>query len=360
MAGGPEQLIGDMDDRPGEDERLARGVSAPIDAHQCPGECLCLRAVLRAGLSGGLSPGTDGGEIGEKTGNLPGEVDIGEDRLPPPCGGELGEFIDQHLGELFDLPLSHPSQIGGEGEIHRIPADHPGEVPLERGPEADHVGQEDLRMPGGPGHRHGMGEFQPEPFEVFERLAGAVGPVDIPQTVQVQIPGYMGVAHFPGEDVMEGVFPLDPLGKDEVRPFGGVGDIGVLLVLMEDELPDVVPGKPEAGVEPPGLFHPPLDQFGVDQFADERRREQADPRSDDLLLHLLADRLGGRFVDRRLADQGLDDALPVPAGDFLPGGPDEKGEIGGFRGRRHGQMFVLDFPSTLSRILSAAWAKRSS
>ena len=147
---------------------------------------------------------------------------------------------------------------------------------------------------------------------------------------------------------MEGVFPLDPLDEGQVRPFGGVGDIGVFLVLVEDELPDVVEGKPEAGVEPPRLFQPPFDQFGVHELPDERRRQQADPGGDDLLFHLPADRLGGLLVDPRLADQGLDDAPAVPAGDLLAGGPDKERDIGGFRiGRHHRiQMLVLDAPST--------------
>jgi hypothetical protein len=97
-------------------------------------------------------------------------VDVREDRLPPAGGGELRKFVDEHLCELLDLPAPHPVQIGGKGHVDRVPADHPGEMPLERGPEPDHMGQQDLRMPGGAGDRHGVGKPESESFQVFQGL----------------------------------------------------------------------------------------------------------------------------------------------------------------------------------------------
>ena len=204
-------------------------------------------------------------------------MDVREHRLPPAQRGELREFIDQHLGELLDLPLSHSGQVGRKGEIDRVPADHAREVPLERRPEADHVGQQDLGVAGRAGDRHGMGQLEAEPLEVLERLEGAVGPVDVAQAVEVQIAIDMGVADIPGEDVVESVFPLDPLDKGQTRPFGGVRNVGILLVPVENKLTDIIERKAEARMKPAGLFQPPLDQLGVHELADQRRRQQADP-----------------------------------------------------------------------------------
>ncbi len=175
----------------------------------------------------------------------------------------------------------------------------------------------------------------------------------------MKIAGKMGVAHLPGEDVVERVFPLDPLDEGQTGPLGGVRNVGIFLVLMADELADVVEGEPEAGVEPLRLFQPPLDQLGIHEFPDERRREQADPGGDDLFFDLPADRLGGLLVDPRLTDQRLDDPPAVPAGDLLAGGADEERDIGGFRIGDH-QIFVFGVPSTAPRARSAARARRSS
>ena len=177
-----------------------------------------------------------------------------------------------------------------------------------------------------------------------------------------KIAGEMGVAHLPGEDVVEGVFPLDPLDEGQAGPLGGVRNIRIFLVLMADELPDVVKGETEAGVEPSRLLQPPFDQFGIHELPDERCRKQADSGGDNLFFDLPADRLGGRLVDHSLADQRLDDPLAVPAGDLLTGGADEKRDVGGFRIGRHRRvhMFVFEAPSTAPRARSAARARRSS
>ena len=219
-------------------------------------------------------------------------------------------------------------QVGGIEEIDRVPADGPGEMALQGGGELDHVGQQHLGVLGRGRHRQGMRQVEAEFLDVLQGLAGTVWPVDEAQVVQVQIAAQVGVGHVRGEDVQQGVFLLDALGQGQVGGLGAMGNVGVFLVVLDQELVHVVERHPEAGMHAPGLFQPHLQELGVDQFADQRSGDGLDRAGLDGFFHVAADFLGGIAVDEGLAQQGVDDALAVPAGDVFLGGADEEGLVG--------------------------------
>jgi len=111
---------------------------------------------------------------------------------------------------------------------------------------------------GGLGDIQGAGQIQAESLQIFQILAAREGTVHKSQAVDVKISQDVGIADLLGEDAVQRVFPFDPLGQDQIRPFRPVRDVGVFLVAMEDELIDVIEGKAEAGVHPPGLLQPPF------------------------------------------------------------------------------------------------------
>ncbi len=208
MAFGAEEGVGDMQDRPGKDEGPTQGVAPPIDRHQRPGQFPGLGAVIPVGAARGSAARPDGGQRGEALRHLPVEVDVREDRLPPAGGGELGELVDEHLGELLDPRVVHPGEIRGEERLTASQPSTPAKWPWRIAPEADHVGQEHLGVAGGSGHGDRMGQLQSEALQVLQGLAGAVvGAIDEAQAVEMEIAQHVGVPHLPGEDVVEGVNP---------------------------------------------------------------------------------------------------------------------------------------------------------
>ena len=60
----------------------------------------------------------------------------------------------------------------------------------------------------------------------------------------MEIAAHVGVAHFRGKNVEQGVLFLDPLGQGQVGGLGAVGHVGVFLVGVEDQLVHVVQGTP--------------------------------------------------------------------------------------------------------------------
>ena len=151
---------------------------------------------------------------------------------------------------------------------------------------------------------------------------------------------------------MKGVLPLDAFGQHQIRTLGSVGHIGALLVLQENELAHVVEGKSQQRVHAPVMLQAPLDELCVHQLPDQWRRQQADPRCDDLLFHVPADRLRRIGIHAGFPDQRLDNAPAVPSDDVFAGSPDEEGDIRRVRGGDH--RLVLMVPSGLSSARSAA------
>jgi hypothetical protein len=318
-----KKLFGKMNQGTRKDEGFARGIPIPEDIENGPGHALGVRLIFPISFAGVFAARSDRRHVGKTQGNFPMQMNIREHGLPSAGGGQLRKLIDQHLGKLPDLLVAHTTEIGGKKIIDSIPADDSGAVPLQHGPETDHVGQQDLGVFGRFGHRQGMRQIQSEFLEIFEGLAGAVDPVDKSKTVDMHIPGDMGVSDVLGKNVVQRVFPFDPLGQDQIRAFRTVGNIGALPVLQEDQLPDVIEGKTDQGMHAPGMIEPPLDQLRIHEFPDERGGEQADARLDDLLLHLAADRLRRIDINIRFTDQRLHNAPTVPAHHVLFRRPDK-------------------------------------
>ncbi|OPY92698.1 MAG: hypothetical protein A4E73_00869 [Syntrophaceae bacterium PtaU1.Bin231] len=207
---------------------------------------------------------------------MPVQVDVREHGLPAPGGGQLGEFVDEHLGELADLLVAHPGQIGRKGQVEDIPGDRTGEVRVQRGPEADHVSEQNLRVFGGFGDVQGVRQVEAELLEILERLAAVVRAVDEPQPMQVDVTRDVGRRNVGGKNLVERELPLDSVGQDQVRPFWAVRDVRILLVLQGDELPDVVEREAQTGMETACFLEAALDELRVHQLADERRCQEAD------------------------------------------------------------------------------------
>ena len=171
VAGGLEEFLGDMHQGFGEEEGPPGAIPFLKHLKKEPDESLGLGSVVGIGLSRVFSARARWPAHLKMLGDLPVEVDIGEDGLPAPGHGLLGEFKDQHLGQLFDLPVRQPFQVGGKEEVDRIPADGPGKMALQGRGELDHVGQQHFRVLGRLGHGQGVGQVQAEFFDVFQRLA---------------------------------------------------------------------------------------------------------------------------------------------------------------------------------------------
>ena len=330
VAGRFEKVLRDPQQGLGEKEGAPQGVAVPVDLEQGPGKSLGGLFVVPVHPARELPAGTDSGHVPQVPGDLPAHADFREDGLPAARDGKLGELEDKHLGDLLDLPFCKALEVGGEEYVHRVPSDRAREVTLQHGAVSHHVRQEDLGVPGGLRGREGVGQRDSELLDELQGLARAVGPVDVAQVVQVDVPPHVGVPHLGGEHTVQGVLLLDPLGEDEVGGLGTVGQVSVFLVLVEDELADIVEREAEARVHAPGLLEAAFHQLRVDEFADQGGRQVREARGHDLPLHVEADRLGRVGVDVGLQHEGVDDALAVPVGDFLVGGPDEERDVGRF------------------------------
>ncbi|OPZ92421.1 MAG: hypothetical protein BWY73_00817 [candidate division TA06 bacterium ADurb.Bin417] len=342
-----EELVGQVAERLREEEGSAQPVSLEIDLEESPGELLGLRLVFGVGLAGILTARADGRRLLEVVGDLPVNVDVAEDGLAAASHRLLAVLVDQHLGQLLDVPVRHPLQVRGEEVVDRVPADGAGEVALEGGRELHHVRQERLAVAGRLGDGEGVGQREAEFFDVLQRLAAAVRPVAHAQVVQVDITGQMGVGHLGREDLQQGVLLLDRLGQREVGRLRVVRYVGILLVGEGNHLAHVVKGHAEPGMAPPLLLEAVLDQLGIHHLADQRRGQRADLGGDDLLLHLEGDDLGDVPGELGLPAEGVDDALPVPGYDIVLAGPHEEGQVGRFAqavdfGRRELQFIGED------------------
>src|SRR5208337_2065752 len=116
----PEEVLGDMDQRLGEEEGASCAIPLAKDIKEGPHEPLGLLLVIVVGLAGKLSMRADGRDVSKMPRHLPVEVQVGEDGLSPPGHGLLGELEDEHLGQLLYLGITHPHEVGSEEEVDRI------------------------------------------------------------------------------------------------------------------------------------------------------------------------------------------------------------------------------------------------
>ena len=100
---------------------------------------------------------------------------------------------------------------------------------------------------------------------------------------------------------------------------------------MKNQLPNIIEGKSQPGMHPPGMFKTPLNELCIHQFPDQRCRQQTDPRGYNLFFHIPADGFRRIDIDVGFSDQGLNDALPVPSSDIFTGCPDKERNIRRFR-----------------------------
>ncbi len=248
VAGSREELLRDMHERLGEEERASHSVAFHVDVEERPDELPGRFPVLAVALARVLSAGPDCGHGLEMPGYFPVEVYVGKYRLAAPRYRLLGVLEDQHLGELVDFGVAHAFYIWGEEEVYSVPAYRPREMALEGGGELHHVREKDFGMFRGFCHRERVRHGKPELLHVLKRLPRAVRPVHEAQVVQVQVSPHVRVRHVLGEHLVQRVFFLYALGQGEVGRLRPVRDIGVLFVLAEDEPLHVVERHAQAHV----------------------------------------------------------------------------------------------------------------
>ncbi len=157
-----------MEKRLGEDEGLARRISAEVDVEHRPDECLGLVLVVLVGLAGVLATGPDGGRVGEVARNVVVEIEVGEDDLAAACAGELIELEDEHLRELVELLVGLAHEERSEEQIHSFPADGSRVVRLKRGCHLDHVADQHFGVLGGLADARDVGEVETVLLDVLE------------------------------------------------------------------------------------------------------------------------------------------------------------------------------------------------
>ena len=69
-----------------------------------------------------------------------------------------------------------------------------------------------------------MGEFQAEPLDVFQRLAGTVRSINKTKVMQVNIAAHVRVPDIRRKNAQQGIFFLDALGQRQVGRLTWLGD----------------------------------------------------------------------------------------------------------------------------------------
>ena len=126
--------------------------------------------------------------------NFPIKVNVRENRLAASCHGLLRKFEDEHLGELFDLPVIQLNQIGGKEEVHCVPPDGSRKITLKGSCKFHHVCKQNFRVLSGFCNGEGIGQVEAEFFYILEGLSGTVRPVHKTQVVQVDIAAHVCIA----------------------------------------------------------------------------------------------------------------------------------------------------------------------
>jgi hypothetical protein len=127
--------------------------------------------------------------------DLPVKIEVGEDRLSPSGDRLLGELEDHHLGQLLQVSVRHPHEIGCKKEINGIPANRPSKMTLQGCGKLHHVGEQHLWMLGRFGRCNRVGKAQAKAFNVFEGLAATIRPINKTEIVEMDIPAHMCVGN---------------------------------------------------------------------------------------------------------------------------------------------------------------------
>ncbi len=96
-----------------------------------------------------------------------------------------------------------------------------------------------------------------------------------------------------------------------------MGNIGVLLVGMQNQLPDIVKRESQASVQAAFLFQPSLNQPHIDHFANQRGSGHADSGGDNLLFHFPRYFFGQRIINIGFPNEGVNNTLTVPGRAFF-------------------------------------------
>jgi hypothetical protein len=116
------------------------------------------------------------------------------------------------------------------------------------------MGKENFRMFGRLGHGNRIWEAKAKAFDIFERLSTAIGPIDKPKVVKMDVSAHVGIGDLLRKNGEQGILLLDPFSQSEIGGFRTMRDIGILFIRMENELVHVVEGHAETGVHSAGLF----------------------------------------------------------------------------------------------------------
>ncbi len=172
--------------------------------------------------------------------------------------------------------------------------------------------QEHLWMFGGFSHGNGVGKAQAEPLDIFEGLSAAVRPIHKTKVMEMNITSHMSIGGLLRKDGEKSILLFNSLCKGEIGCLRSVRDIRILFIGMEDELVHIIKGHTQPGVHLAGLFQTPFNQFGVNQFADQRRGNHFDLGSDDQILHFPGNLFCRIDINISFSEQGIDDPLTIP------------------------------------------------
>src|SRR4030067_2401536 len=116
MTGGLKEFLCNMNQRFWEEEGPSGSISFLINVEERFGKTLGFFQIIAVDLSCKLPPWSDGRDIFKVFGDLPIEIEVGEDGLSASGDSLLGEFEDHHLGQLLEFLVRHALQIRCEKE----------------------------------------------------------------------------------------------------------------------------------------------------------------------------------------------------------------------------------------------------
>ncbi len=315
----PEEIIGDVQQRLGEEEWLSSAVSVHVDVKQRLQEELRFRIVVGICLSGKFSSRSDRRDVPEVVWYLVIKVYICEGHLSAPASGQLVEFKYQLLCKLFVLIVCPPHQIGGKVHVDGVPSNGSGKVVLQHRCHLEYVGKEHvgvLRRVGDACYRR---DIKAVAGNVRDALPGTIRTVDHSQVMQVDVSLKMRIGYVFCEYFCKCVFLEDHLCYRKIYRFWVVARIAVFLVFGEHHLLKVVYRKAYPAVVGKFCLQASLKKLDVDHFTDDRCRDMAPPIPQEFLFHLKCYAFGCGRIDSCLYYKGVPDPAGIPGRAFFLG-----------------------------------------